>query len=415
MFNLSHFDCLLETKDIDFTNLKDIIPCFKKILFKEKYTHVVFKGGRGSGKTISVAKFLLLKCFDRKYANTNILALRQYQNSIQDSVKNELELLILKNNLTHYFLIQKQNITHIENNITFIFKGSDEYISSTARQKALQRDKIKGYTNVSFVWIEEAQSISESTLDVLIPTPRVQGLKSRFFYTMNPTIACDPVIKKISLRKNAVILHKNIFDIPKKYQNKNLLEEAEIDKNNVNFDHIWLGKPLLEIQGQPFLNVIETPILEDVFKPIKYLFIDPSFKGSDYTAICVCYKSRNYINVAGFCFRKAWNNCVIDIKNIINEYKVNYCFYEDNCLGDVVNDVFALEGVKLAPITNKENKINRIYRVAYLNSSLLLKSGIKHKIFNDQVRYYESEVSKSSMFNDDAPDALASCLTVMGY
>lgn len=416
MFDFSLLESCIEDKDIDLSNLHNVVSCYRKYIFKERYSHVVLKGGRGSGKTITIAKFLLLKSFNKRYEKTNILCLRQFQNSINDSVKKELENIIYDSNLSQYFIIQKQNIINITTSVTFIFKGADDLMGSSLRQKALNRDKLKGYTNVAFVWIEEAQSVSEGVLDVLIPTPRIPSIKCRFFYSMNPTMANDPVLKKVANRTDSIVVHKNIFDLPRKYQNKNLLEESKLAKLDANYDHIWLGAPLREVQGQPFLNIIESRNLEDIKGCNRFLFIDPSFKGRDFTAVSICYKGDNFINVEGYCFAKSWNNCVIEIVDLIKKLNVRYCFYEDNSLGDVLMNVFYLEGVNISPVTSKKNKIDRIYSIAHLNDSLLFKSGFRHQTFNDQVRYYESEVSKnSSIFNDDAPDSLASCLFQMGY
>src|SRR3546814_9728988 len=52
-------------------------------------------------------------------------------------------------------------------------------------------DQIKSMEGIDIVWVEEAQTISERSLEILIPTIRKAG--SELWFSWNPRHASDPV------------------------------------------------------------------------------------------------------------------------------------------------------------------------------------------------------------------------------
>ena len=73
--------------------------------------------------------------------------------------------------------------------------------------------------------IDEAQDMSEETLNVLLPTINRSGkikVKGKelekapevvWLFCMNPNLKRDPVVEKIETQASKIILHVNIFDI----------------------------------------------------------------------------------------------------------------------------------------------------------------------------------------------------------
>ena len=149
-------------------------------LFDETHPHyktrnLVWYGGRGSGKSVSVAKGLLVRGMKKKEF---ILCTREYQNSISDSVIKTLAEEISNLGLDYFYEVQANRI--IGNNGTeFIFKGIRNNVQS-----------IKSIPNLTLVWVEEGQTISDRSYEVLIPTLRAPG--SQLIITFNPTNATDP-------------------------------------------------------------------------------------------------------------------------------------------------------------------------------------------------------------------------------
>lgn len=88
-------------------------------LFDEHWRHICYYGSRSSGKSTAVAYALLLRGRMKKH---RILCVREFQNSIADSVYKLLSDLINKHNFTDYE-IQRETIKNKLTGTEFIFKG----------------------------------------------------------------------------------------------------------------------------------------------------------------------------------------------------------------------------------------------------------------------------------------------------
>lgn len=236
------------------------------------YKHFLLDGGRGSGKSQSIARFLLYLASTKK---VRILCLREVQNSIQESVHQLLSDLIRKYGLD--FEVQKTTIIHRTTGSTFGFKGCKD---TTA-------DTIKSTEGVDIVWCEEAQSLSQSSLDVLIPTPRKPKVK--FFYSMNRFVRADPVYETIAHRKDCLSIHIDYFENP--YCPQTLIEEANICKSEdiAKYNHVWLGQPMATTTDYLFnfdkLSKLPTnEIIGDVYRVQRAIGIDFAGDGGD---LCV--------------------------------------------------------------------------------------------------------------------------------
>lgn len=202
-------------------------------LFSHKWRHIVYHGGRGSGKSTAVAYALLLR---GRQGKLRILCTREYQNSIADSVHKLLKDLINKHEFTDYEVLNDT----IRNRLTgteFIFKG-------------LKKDSqaIKSLEGIDIAWVEEAQTISENSIDVLIPTIRKDG--SQLIWTFNRLTELDPVFVKLCMHPSddTFVAHVNsdvleaIGQLP-----QTLIDEREKSRKNDPpdlFAHIWLGEPI---------------------------------------------------------------------------------------------------------------------------------------------------------------------------
>jgi phage terminase large subunit len=155
-----------------------------KELFNEQWRNIVFYGGRGSGKSRHVAIALLLRGRTKKL---RILCTREIQNTIKDSVHKLLSDLIDQYGFTDYEVTERA----IRNTITgteFIFAGLRHNVN-----------EIKSMEGIDICWVEEAQSISEASLKVLVPTIRKPG--SQLIYTFNRLTELDPVYVRYVMTK----------------------------------------------------------------------------------------------------------------------------------------------------------------------------------------------------------------------
>lgn len=202
-------------------------------LFNTRWRHIVYHGGRGSGKSTAVAYSLLLR---GRQSKLRVLATREYQNSISDSVHKLLKDLIEKHGFTDY-VVQNDTIKNRLTGTEFIFKG-------------LKKDSqaIKSLEGIDICWIEEAQSVSEDSIDTLIPTIRKAG--SQLIWTFNRLTELDPVYVKLCMKPSddtyvAKVNSDTLEAIGQLPQV--LIDEREKSRQNDDpdlFAHIWLGEPI---------------------------------------------------------------------------------------------------------------------------------------------------------------------------
>lgn len=405
------------------TKHKFLVPSVYRDAFgDEAAKYIVLKGGRGSGKTFAIVCHLIEESFDEKYEKSLFLFLREIQTSIEDSVYSVVVDLIGQANLSQYFKVTNNKITNTLTGVEFAFTG----LRSTGGKTAFsQVNKIKGKHKVRYVFMDEAQDASEDSLNVLFPTVNRSGrvkfepeyqkvldallgeqdldvAESRFLFAMNPNFAEDPVIAKIRTYGAAArILTVNIFDLPEEFRDKQLLEQAEAERGEIYFDHVWLGAPSPKISGYPFIDVPLVDAAEGESIPC-IAFLDPSFKGGDYTALSFIAVHNGTVFAWGRCWHQSWNVALDEIAAELAKHDVYEFWYEDNGLGSVPQELFAEVGVDAIPRTTLGNKFDRIFKVgAFIRDRMQFIQNWSNQAWLEQCRKFNEEAA-----NDDAPDSL---------
>ena len=100
-------------------NLSNKSIMSNRSFFSSDYDFFVDRGGRGGGKTKDKVKAIILESTIRP---VRVLVTRELQNSIEESVKAELEACIDELGLHHFFKITEKQIVAL-NGSKFIFKG----------------------------------------------------------------------------------------------------------------------------------------------------------------------------------------------------------------------------------------------------------------------------------------------------
>lgn len=134
----------------------------------------IMVGGRGSGKSETAAQCMLKFCDD----GYRVLCAREFQNSLDDSVHSLLKRKIDDLNIST--LTPMASAINSANGGEVIYKGIARNIQS-----------IKSLDNVRYVWIEEGQTISQESIDILFPTIRTNG--AEIWVTMNRGSVTDPI------------------------------------------------------------------------------------------------------------------------------------------------------------------------------------------------------------------------------
>ena len=211
-------------------------PLIKPARYKGAY------GGRGSGKSHYFASLMIEENISEKLDN---VCLREIQKSLEYSVKKLLEHKVQEMNAGSYFDIQDKRILTKQGGV-IIFEGLQNHTA----------DSIKSLQGFKRAWVEEAQSLSQRSLDILRPTMRDD---SEMWFSWNPHLATDPIdvlLRGDHLPKNTIVCEINYKDNP--WLPQELKDEIEYDQKRDpdKFAHIWLGQYQRNSEARVFKNWI---------------------------------------------------------------------------------------------------------------------------------------------------------------
>ncbi len=220
---------------VDLVVPKVFAPLWKPARYKGAH------GGRGSGKSHNFASMGAIASVK---PGTRGLCIREVQKSLDESAKYLIESKIDELGLPGFRVLN----THIETpgDGRIIFKGMQNHTA----------DSVKSLEGFDWVWVEEAQSLSQRSLDLLRPTIRKPG--SELWFGWNPDQASDPV--DVMLRgeggppPNSVVVEANWQDNP--YFPDVLREEMEWDRQRDpdKYAHIWAGGYRQSSEARVFHN-----------------------------------------------------------------------------------------------------------------------------------------------------------------
>ena len=200
-------------------------------------------GGRGSGKSHAFAEMMIeAHIMDQ---SSRSVCVREVQKSLAQSVKRLLELKIEQMNAGSYFEVQEAVIKSRKGDGLILFQGMQNHTA----------DSIKSLEGYDRAWCEEAQSLSQRSLDLLRPTIRKPG--SELWFTWNPSQATDPVdvlLRGPTPPPDAAIVEVNFSDNP--WFPDVLRAEMEYDRarDPEKYQHVWRGAYLTNSEARVFRN-----------------------------------------------------------------------------------------------------------------------------------------------------------------
>jgi len=195
----------------------------------------VLHGGRGSAKSWSVARALLILGIQKPL---RILCTREFQNSLADSVHRLLADQVELLQLSGFYTVGKSAILGA-NGTEFRFAGIRHNIS-----------KIKSFEGFDTVWIEEAQTVSKNSFEVLLPTIRKAG--SEIWLTLNPDLEEDDAWQRFLVgpaRVDSIIRQVNWKD------NAWFTDELRAEKDQLQardldaYENVWQGRCRSQVQN----------------------------------------------------------------------------------------------------------------------------------------------------------------------
>lgn len=213
------------------------------------------RGGRGSAKSQTFCKMALMRGMLKR---ERILCCREFQNSIKDSVHQELCDAIDELKLG-WFYEYGANYIRGSNGTDFLYKGLRNNYQS-----------VKSTKGITIALVEEAEYVSEKSWRTLLPTVRAPG--SEIWIIWNPEVKDSPTNLRFggtNLPENYRIVEMNWRDNP--WFSKELNDErlADLERDYGMYLHIWEGQCITRSDAQ---------ILKDKWK-IKNFVPDANWDG----------------------------------------------------------------------------------------------------------------------------------------
>lgn len=360
--------------------------------FSQPKRYRMFYGGRGGGKSWAIARVLI--CMAASY-KMRILCCREYQNSLSESVYKLIADQIFELGLTDYFTVQKERILGV-NGSEFMFKGLARNIMS-----------IKSMEGIDVCWVEEAQTISQESLDILAPTIRGDrdpetnapgswrhDRKSEIWFTWNPWEEEAPIelYREGLYTDDAYIARVN-------WQNNpwfpRVLNEERIrcKKNNPRgYSNIWEGD--FKKYGEAFFSidaclVDERPVAIPERCDTVFAVMDTTLKGgvgNDGTAVmyfCFDRFNRDYpLLVLDWDLVEVEGSLLYDWTPLVDQRLEQLAretgarngsigmFIEDKAAGSVIIPQLQRRGMRVQPIDTKVTSLGKDQRALDVSSGV---------------------------------------------
>ena len=188
--------------------------------------------------------------------------------SMRDSVHKLLCDQIIDLGLTDFYEITQSSI-RAKNGTEFSFIGLKNNVAN-----------VKSYEGVDICWVEEAQTVSRLSWDVLIPTIRKEG--SEIWITFNPLLETDDTWQRFVIHKQPdwVVQKVNWQDNP--WFNETLRQEKDALKSRdpESYNNVWEGMCRQTVDGAIFAKEMQfaevdgriTNVPYDASKPVHAVF-----------------------------------------------------------------------------------------------------------------------------------------------
>lgn len=243
-------------------------------LFKKSRYKVLY-GGRGGAKSWGIARALLIKGAKDPI---RILCAREFQTSIKDSVHKLLCDQIDSLGLLSFYEITQTSIRG-RNGTEFSFVGLKNNVAN-----------IKSYEGVDICWVEEAQTTSRLSWNVLIPTIRKEG--SEIWISFNPELETDETYQRFVANPPAdcITMKVNWYDNPWFPDTLRLEKDALKARDEEAYNQVWEGLCRQTVDGAIFAKEMQQAekdgricrVPYDATKPVHAVF---DLGWSDSTAI----------------------------------------------------------------------------------------------------------------------------------
>lgn len=202
----------------------------------------VLYGGRDSSKSHSIARMLLIR---GRAKPERILCTREIQKSISESVHQLLKDLVSALGLEDFYEVQ-QNYIRGANGTQISFHGLSGQTATS----------IKSFEGTTICWVEEAQTISKRSWDLLEPTIRAPG--SEIWVSFNPDMDTDETYKRLVLSPppDSLVTKMNWQDNPWRSTVLDAAREKMKREAPEDYAHIYEGECRPAVEGAIYYNEV---------------------------------------------------------------------------------------------------------------------------------------------------------------
>jgi phage terminase large subunit len=243
-------------------------------LFK-KSRYKVLHGGRGGAKSWGIARALLILGAKNPI---RILCAREFMTSMRDSVHKLLCDQIEALGLMGFYEITQASIRG-QNGSEFSFVGLKNNVAN-----------VKSYEGIDICWVEEAQTVSRLSWNVLIPTIRKEG--SEIWVSFNPELETDETYQRFVANppEDCITMRVNWYDNPWFPDTLRMEKDALKQRDEEAYNQVWEGLCRQTVDGAIFAKEMQqaekdgriTRVPYDATKPVHAIF---DLGWSDSTAI----------------------------------------------------------------------------------------------------------------------------------
>ena len=205
------------------------LPLYGRNLMDRLERYIVFHGGRGGGKSTTVAVNIVDYC--RTHPGTRVVIVRDYKASSEDTA---LQLTWDVCQLTGTDAYKAPTGLRI-------YFANDSRVSLLGSER--NYGQLRGLEKVSIAWVEEAHDVSDLAFRTL--TPSVRGPNAKIFISFNPQDPDDYVSEHFieNPRPNSYIVRVNYGDYPEAYNPATEDEYQEsLRRGDPMHAHIWEGE-----------------------------------------------------------------------------------------------------------------------------------------------------------------------------
>lgn len=233
-----------ETESIDNTANMNVARVFSPLLSPSRYKAAW--GGRGSGKSHFFAFLAVMYCLNKPGCRG--VCIREIQKDLKESVMELIEKKIKALGLGEKdgFKVMSDHIRTPGDGV-IIFQGMQEHNS----------DSIKSLEGFDWAWVEEAQTLSSTSLKLLRPTIRAPG--SEIWFSWNPRRKSDPVdmlFRGKEQPSNSIIVKANWSDNPDFPPELEQERQDDLRIDPEGYDHVWEGGYITVASGAYYAKVI---------------------------------------------------------------------------------------------------------------------------------------------------------------